>query len=79
MELARQTITIRELFAKFEKTYPIEDKTLQEKKLADYQQQLRSNAKLTNTVDGTNNETLAFVNGIRSSKELLTLPNARAG
>jgi len=63
MDLARQTILIRDLFAQFDKHNPAQDQTQKQKKLVDYQQLLRSNAKVTHPAPGSNNGVVAFVNG----------------
>jgi peptidyl-prolyl cis-trans isomerase C len=60
MDLASQTILIRDLFAQFEKSMPAQDKAEKEKKIAEYQQLLRSNAKVT---DAAQTSSVAFVNG----------------
>ncbi len=60
MELANQTILIRDLFAQLEKKNPTQDQAQKDKKIADYQQLLRSNATVTDASQGPN---LAVVNG----------------
>lgn len=60
MDLASQTILIRDLFAQFEKSIPAQDKAAKDKKIAEYQQLLHSNAKVTNEARQSN---VAEVNG----------------